>query len=100
MREDFKRTVLERAKIKAKSLGYNLTTGAETDLYTFIKNGIDKMSSTELDTLARRNEAINNIEYLIIQMQNDAKSRFINESLDYTSYLNAKSSICPLWPFC
>lgn len=100
MREDLKRRVLETAKIKARSLGYNLTSVAEEDLKSFIDNGIDRMSTSEYLSNSDNLRALNNVEILIERMYSDARSRSINESLDYKSFSNARASICPLWPFC
>lgn len=58
------------------------------------------MSTEEYDSATRRLIALENIEKLIESMSRDAKSRSLNESLDYKSFSSARSSICPLWPFC
>jgi hypothetical protein len=100
MREDLKRKALERAKSSARNLGYSLTSDTETDLKIFIEKGIDRMTSTEYLSTSENIRLFNNIDILIRRMEIDAKSRFINESLDYKSFSNARASICPLWPFC
>lgn len=100
MREDLKKIALERAILTARTLGYNLTSVAETDLKIFIENGIDRMTSTEYLSSSENTRLLSNIDILIRRMEIDAKSRFINESLDYKSLSNARASICPLWPFC
>ncbi|WP_026838320.1 hypothetical protein [Gillisia sp. JM1] len=100
MREDFKERVLQRAKERAQNLGYNLTNVAQTDLREFINQGIDRMSADEYDSATRRLIALENIEKLIDNMSRNAKFRSLNESLDYKSFSSARSSICPLWPFC
>lgn len=100
MREDLKKIALERAKSAARNLGYNLTSVAETDLKIFIENGIDRMTSSEYLSTSDNTRLFNNIEVLIRLMESDARSRFMNESLDYKSFSNARDNICPLWPFC
>lgn len=100
MREDLKKLVLERAKLKARNLGYKFTSMAETDLKIFINNGIDRMTPSQYLSDIDNQRAIKNIELLIEKMQLDAKSRYLNEDLDYKSFSTARGSICPLWPFC
>lgn len=100
MREELKRLILQRAKYKANSLGYNLTSITEDDLKNFINNGVDRMTSSEYISNSDNLRALNNIDILIEKMHLDAKSRFITENLDYKSFSNARASICPLWPFC
>lgn len=47
MREELKLLVLQRAKMKARSLGYDLTSVVENDLRAFIDNGINRMTTSE-----------------------------------------------------
>ncbi|MCX2743350.1 hypothetical protein OO013_05705 [Mangrovivirga sp. M17] len=100
MREDFKNRLLQKAKTKASMLGVEITSEAESDLVSFINQGIDRMSSSEYDSIDDRLTAERNIETLIESMSYSAKSRNLNESLDDRSFSFAKSNICPLWPFC
>ena len=100
MREDLKLRVLQRAQSKAREFGFVMTSVAQTDLVEFINQGIDRMTSSQYDSATDRLRAERNIETLIESMSKNAKSRNLNESLDYKSFSSARSSICPLWPFC
>jgi len=100
MREDLKLRILQRAQSKARELGFVMTTVAQTDLVEFINQGVDRMTSTQYESATDKLRAERNIETLIESMSRNAKSRNLNESLDYRSFSSAKSSICPLWPFC
>jgi hypothetical protein len=77
-----------------------MTSVAQTDLVEFINQGVDRMTSSQYDSEIDRLRAERNIETLIESMSKNAKSRNLNESLDFRSFSSAKSSICPLWPFC
>lgn len=100
MRDDLKYRILQRAKSKARELGFIITSVAESDLVSFINQGVDRMTSSQFDSATDRLRAVRNIETLIESMSQNAKSRNLNENLDYTSFSRAKASICPLWPFC
>ncbi|PKP11490.1 MAG: hypothetical protein CVU08_12145 [Bacteroidetes bacterium HGW-Bacteroidetes-3] len=100
MREDLKVRILRRAQSKVRELGFVMTSVAQTDLVEFINQGVDRMTSSQYDSEIDRLRAERNIETLIESMSKNAKSRNLNESLDFRSFSSAKSSICPLWPFC
>jgi len=100
MREDLKNKLFESAIAKAKNLGYTLTSVANDDIKKFIGQGIDKMSSSEYFSTVENKRAERNLMTLIEKMAEGAKKRRLYESLDYKSFSEARSSICPLWPFC
>ncbi|QCK16539.1 hypothetical protein [Mangrovivirga cuniculi] len=50
MREDLKNRLLQKAKTKASILGVEITSELESDLVSFISQGVDRMSSSEYDS--------------------------------------------------
>ncbi|WP_313002790.1 hypothetical protein [Chryseobacterium gleum] len=99
MRDQLKQLLFDRARNRAKSLGYTLTNIAEGDLRAFIENGVDRMTYSESISTVDHARALSNVEILIERMAQNAKSRDINQ-LDYKSFNSVRDSICPLWPFC
>jgi len=99
-RQEFKKELIELAKRRATYKDYGITLVAMTDLEELIESGVNRMTLSELDSSSSRVLAENNLRKIIDEMANDAKSRRLYESLDYKSFVNVRSSICPLWPFC
>ncbi|WP_294294867.1 hypothetical protein [uncultured Chryseobacterium sp.] len=100
MREQLKQMLFERALSIAKSQGFDFTALTQQEIREFINKGVDKMSVWEINSDTDKARAISNTEILVERMIRDAKSRFINESLDYKSFSSVRDVICPLWPFC
>ena len=100
MNEDFKRRLLEAARRRARQSNFAFTSVAETDLKSFIDQGVDKMSSADLISDSRKDLAESNLLKLVDRMANEAAKRNLNENLDYKTFSDSRMSICPLWPFC
>ena len=99
-RLEFKKELIELAKRRAFYRDYGITSVAMTDLEKLIESGVDRMTLSELESSSSRTLAENNLRKIIDEMAIDTKSRNLYESLDYKSFVNVRSGICPLWPFC
>lgn len=86
----------ERARLK----NYKFDALAENDLKNFIRTGVNRMTSLEINSITSRALAEKNLMELIDLMIKDAGTRFINESLDTRTFSNSRASLCPRWPFC
>lgn len=100
MREDLKQRLYYAAVRRARSNNYSFSAFTNTELTNFISEGVDKMSLSDYTSEIKKQIAEDNLLKLIEAMNSDGKKRRIDESLDYTSFYNAKMSVCPLWPFC
>lgn len=100
MRDQFKQLLFNNAVLKARSLGYTFSSITESDLKEFISQGVDNMNFAQMSSPTDNLRAVRNTELLIEKMAENARSRYLNESLDYKSFSNIRDSICPLWPFC
>src|SRR6185503_4336006 len=100
MREDLKQRLYTTALRRASASNFKFSAITNTDLVEFINVGVDKMTASDYASETRKQEAENNLIQLIDAMSNNGKERRLTESLDYETFKSAKSSICPLWPFC
>jgi len=100
MRESLKNRLFEAAQERAEELGYNFTSIAKNNLINFINNGVDRMKEIEYESTFDRDKTERNLMRLIDKMAENAKEKKLYESLDYSSFSDARASICPLWPFC
>lgn len=99
MNEEFKRMLLESARRRARQSNFEFTSVAETDVKSFIDQGVDKMNSEDLASDNRKNLAESNLLKLVDSMANQAK-RDSTGNLNYKTFSDSRKSICPLWPFC
>lgn len=99
-RQEFKQRLLESSVREARRLNYKFTTDAQQNLIELIESGVERMTSSELVSDLRRQEAERNLYKLIDYMVRNAKSRNLNESIDTRTFSAVRLSICPLWPFC
>ncbi len=100
MREDLKQRLYNAAIRRARNSNYSFSSFVNNELINFINEGVDRMTSSDYASEIRKQVAEDNLMKLIDAMDNDGKRRRIDESLDYTSFLNARGGVCPLWPFC
>lgn len=100
MRDDLKHILLETAVKRANFNGFNYNPYIAAEVRNMINRGVDSMSLSEYQSPIRRQMAQDNIVRLLDTMSYERKIRILNESIETTSFTNAKRSLCPLWPFC
>ena len=100
MREDLKSELFKIAINRARAYQYGFTSILEKDLKEYIEKGVDNMTSTEYFSDTKKIEAKVNTMILVDAMAAQGRIRNLNESLDFKSFSDVRSSICPLWPFC
>jgi hypothetical protein len=99
MREQLKRLIFDRAKNKARNLGFNLTDETVDNLRKLIEIAVDNMSYSEASSTVDNTRALLNTDILIERLANNSRLKNSN-NLDYKSFNSVRDVICPLWPFC
>jgi hypothetical protein len=99
MKEEFKKRLLVIARRRASQSYFDITTSAEKDLKKFIDDGLDKTDTADLDSEHKRNLAESSLLKLIDLMTIRAAENS-DKNLNIKIFLETKTSLCPLWPFC
>jgi predicted component of type VI protein secretion system len=101
MRDDLKQLLNETAVRRANFQGFNYNPYIADQVRSFIDYGVDRMTFNEYQTPFRWHLAQDNINKLIDTMSYERRQLgTLNESVEITSFINARRSLCPLWPFC
>lgn len=100
MRDDLKRILLETAVKRANFNGFDYNPYIAAEIRNMVNSSVDNMTLLDYQSPVRRQMAQDNIIRLLDTMNYERKIRVLNESIETTSFINAKRSLCPLWPFC
>lgn len=96
MNEQFKEELFKVAANRALQRSTILNYAMANVIRETISQGVDRMTSKDLDNPERRKEAQQNLVILI----DEVFKRSLNEGFETRTFSNARNSICPLWPFC
>lgn len=99
-REQLINYMLEEAHSEVSRHGYYFAQQAEEQLREIITSGVNRMSSVDLMSISRTNEARNNTKTFVDRICEKHRREHSGIIVENRTFTEARFSICPIWPLC
>ena len=94
----FKEELHNRAIAEVAKYGYAFSTEAENQLLNLISEGVNRMNNSGRISTIDMETASSNMTRLCLKLVQRENSRY--RIVESRTFISARFSICPLWPFC
>lgn len=99
-REELKNSILSCANAELSRNYCTLSIQAEAELKELIDSGVNRMTIDECYNGSRIAQAENNMRDFVHKLCDKHNQIRRGFPVDHTTFIQARLSICPLWPFC